>query len=415
MAFSPFERMVAFRYLRGRRREGFISVITGFSLAGISLGVATLIIVMSVMNGFRQELLTRILGVGGHVMVYGTPEPLDDYKGVAAKLRKVPGVIDALPLVTGQAMATVGRQAAGVLVQGLAPEDLARRKIISGNIKEGSLEGFKGLGAVIVGTRFARRFGLRVGDRITLVAPTGNVTAFGTMPRSKAYRIVGLFEVGMYEYDSNFLYMPFEAAERFFRLQGRASSIEVTIENPDAVARAKADIRVALGNEATLRDWQEINSSFFTAIQVERNVMFVILTLIILVAALNVISGLIMMVKDKGRDIAILRSMGATRGGVMRIFLMAGASVGVVGTIIGTGLGIAFATNIETIRGWIQNLTGTNLFSAEIYVLSQLPAEIDTGEVVAVATMSLALSFLATLYPSWRAARLDPVEALRYE
>ncbi|MDX1485947.1 MAG: lipoprotein-releasing ABC transporter permease subunit [Alphaproteobacteria bacterium] len=415
MAFSPFERMVAFRYLRGRRREGFISVITGFSLAGISLGVATLIIVMAVMNGFRQELLTRILGVGGHIMVYGTPRPLDDYQDVVGRLRAVDGIRDAMPLVTGQAMATFERRAAGVMVQGIRPPDLARRTIISGNIKAGDIKDFKGRGTVLVGTRFARRFGLQVGDRLTLVAPSGNVTAFGTMPRSKAYRIIGLFEVGMYDFDANFVYMPFAAAEVFFRSKGRASVIDVTIDDPDAVRAGKAAILRALGPETRMRDWQEVNSSFFTAIQVERNVMFVILTLIILVAALNVISGLIMMVKDKGRDIAILRSMGATRGAVMRVFLMAGASVGVVGTVIGACLGIVFAANIETIRGWIQGLTGTELFSAEIYFLSQLPAEIDPAEVTAVVVMSLALSFLATLYPSWRAARLDPVEALRYE
>ena len=415
MAFNPFERMVAFRYLRSRRREGFISVIAGFSLAGISLGVATLIIVMAVMNGFRQELLSRILGVGGHIVVYGTPEPLRDYPKIAERLRKIDGVTDAAPLVTGQAMATIGRNAAGVMVQGMRPDDLKRRKIISDNIKAGSLKAFEGRSAVLVGTRFAGRFGLRVGDSLTLVAPSGNVTAFGTMPRRKSFRVVGLFEVGMFEYDSTFIYMPFAAAELFFQQKGRASVIELNVADPDAVRAVKDRIWTTIGPATRLRDWQDVNSSFFTAIQVERNVMFLILTLIILVAAFNVISGMIMLVKDKGRDIAILRSMGATRGAVMRIFLMTGASVGVVGTIVGSALGIAFAANIETIRGWIQRLTGTDLFQAEIYFLSQLPAEIDNGEVIAVVSMSLALSFLATLYPSWRAARLDPVEALRYE
>jgi lipoprotein-releasing system permease protein len=415
MAFNPFERLVALRYLRARRKEGFISVIAGFSLAGISLGVATLIIVMAVMNGFRQELLTRILGVGGHVTVYGAPGPLTNYADVTRRLKALPGVADAAPLVSGQAMITVGQRAGGVAVQGLSREDLARRPVIAGNIRAGSLDQFGAPDSVLIGTRLATRFGLTVGDRLTLVAPSGNVTAFGTLPRAKGYRIVGLFEIGMYEYDSNFVYMPLDAAQVFFREGDRASAIEVMLADPDALRAAVSQITSALGPGTRLRDWQDANSSFFTAIQVERNVMFLILTLIILVAAFNVISGMIMLVKDKGRDIAILRTMGATRGAVMRIFLLAGASVGVVGTFIGFLLGVAFAANIETIRGWISALTGTDLFSAEIYFLSQLPATIDPGEVATVVGMSLALSFLATLYPSWRAARLDPVEALRYE
>ena len=415
MIFGPFERFVARRYLRSRRKEGFISVIAGFSLAGISLGVATLIIVMAVMNGFRAELLTRILGVGGHVTVYGTPGPLTNYADVTARLKKVQGIVDAAPLVTGQAMLTVGRRAGGVAVQGISRDDLSRRKIIAGNIKTGSLAAFGASDTALIGVRLATRFNLAVGDHITLVAPSGNVTAFGTLPRSKSYRIVGLFEVGMYEYDNNFVYLPFDAAQLFFREQGRASVIEVMLSNPDALRPAVSRITAELGPQTRVRDWQQANSSFFTAIQVERNVMFLILTLIILVAAFNVISGMIMLVKDKGRDIAILRTMGATRGAVMRIFFMAGASVGVLGTVVGFVLGTAFAANIETIRGWVSKLTGTDVFSAEIYFLSQLPAKIDPGEVLSVVAMSLALSFLATLYPSWRAARLDPVEALRYE
>jgi lipoprotein-releasing system permease protein len=415
MIFGPFERFVARRYLRSRRKEGFISVIAGFSLAGISLGVATLIIVMAVMNGFRAELLTRILGVGGHVTVYGTPGPLTNYADVTARLKKMQGVVDAAPLVTGQAMLTVGRRAGGVAVQGIARDDLSRRKIIAANIKTGSLAAFGASDTALIGTRLATRFNLAVGDHITLVAPSGNVTAFGTLPRSKSYRIVGLFEVGMYEYDNNFVYLPFDAAQLFFREQGRASVIEVMLSNPDALRAAVSRITGEFGPQTRVRDWQQANSSFFTAIQVERNVMFLILTLIILVAAFNVISGMIMLVKDKGRDIAILRTMGATRGAIMRIFFMAGASVGVLGTIAGFVLGTAFAANIETIRGWVSKLTGTDVFSAEIYFLSQLPAKIDPGEVLSVVAMSLALSFLATLYPSWRAARLDPVEALRYE
>jgi lipoprotein-releasing system permease protein len=414
--FSPFERMVALRYLRARRREGFISVIAGFSLLGIGLGVATLIIVMSVMNGFRQELLSRILGVGGHLNVYSQGISLTNYDSLADRVRKVSEVVSVLPVIDGQVMASANNVASGAVVRGIRPEDLASKKhIISDHIIVGSLKDFSGDNALLVGSRMAARMGLRVGDSLTLISPKGNVTAFGTVPRLRAYRIVGIFEVGMYEHDNNFIYMPLEAAQVFFQLDNAVSLLEVTTDNPDNIQAIRNDVASAVGPGVRLVDWQQMNSSFFTAIQVERNVMFLILTLIILVAAFNVISGLIMLVKDKGQDIAILRTMGATRAMIMRIFLLAGASVGVVGTLFGFVLGLVFCDNIETIRQWIQTLTGTNLFSPEIYFLSQLPAVVDPHEVAVVVIMSLSLSLLATLYPSWRAARLDPVEALRYE
>ena len=413
--FSPFERMVALRYLRARRREGFISVIAGFSLLGIGLGVATLIIVMSVMNGFRQELLGRILGVGGHLNVYSQGLALTNYDDLAARIRKVQAVVSARPVVDGQVMASANNVASGAVVRGLRPEDLAAKHIISDHIVVGSLKDFHGDDALLVGSRMASRMGLRVGDSLTLISPRGNVTAFGTVPRLRAYRIVGLFEVGMYEHDNNFIYMPLEAAQVFFQLPGEVSMIEVFTENPDKIRAVRDQIATVAGPGTRLVDWQQMNSSFFNAIQVERNVMFLILTLIILVAAFNVISGMIMLVKDKGRDIAILRTMGATRGMIMRIFLLAGASVGVFGTIFGFALGMAFCANIESIRQGVEKLTGTGVFNPEIYFLSQLPAVVNPQEVASIVIMSLALSLLATLYPSWRAARLDPVEALRYE
>lgn len=413
--FSPFERMVAWRYLRARRREGFISVIAGFSLLGIGLGVATLIIVMSVMNGFRQELLGRILGVGGHLNVYSQSVALTNYDSLADRIRKVQGVTSVLPVVDGQVMASANNVASGAVVRGVKPEDLAAKHIISDHIIVGSIKDFTGDNGILVGSRMAARMGLRVGDNLTLISPKGNVTAFGTVPRLRAYRIVGLFEVGMYEHDNNFIYMPLEAAQIFFQLDNAVSMIEVTTDNPDTIRATRNQVASVTGPGFRLVDWQQMNSSFFTAIQVERNVMFLILTLIILVAAFNVISGLIMLVKDKGQDIAILRTMGATRGMIMRIFLLAGASVGVFGTLFGFVLGLVFCDNIETIRQWVQAITGTNVFDPTIYFLSQLPAVIDPREVATVVIMSLSLSLLATLYPSWRAARLDPVEALRYE
>ena len=416
MIFNAFERMVALRYLRARREEGFVSVIAGFSLAGIALGVATLIIVMSVMNGFRAELLDRILGLNGHMGVYSlTNQPLSDFDRIATEIKKLDGVTRVIPTVEGQVLVSGNKVAAGAIVRGVRDSDIRARKIIADNIRAGTLDNFTGKSSVIIGTRMARKFGVGPGDTVRLVSPQSNATAFGSVPRSKTYRIAALFEVGMFEYDSGFVFMPLEAAQIYFQSKDAVTNIEVFLDNPDRVDSIRVEILRAAGLPLRLVDWQQANASFFNAIKVERNVMFLILTLIILVAAFNIISGRIMMVKDKGRDIAILRTMGATRGMVMRIFLLAGASVGIIGTAAGFALGVAFAGNIETIRQWIQGLTGAELFAAEIYFLSQLPSVVQTSDVVSVVGMSLGLSFLATLYPAWRAARLDPVEALRYE
>ncbi len=406
--------MVAMRYLRARRQEGFISVIAWFSLIGIALGVATLIIVMSVMNGFRQELLTRILGLNGHLSIYGQNYELTGYDPLAEKARKIADVVAVTPIVEGQVMATARGVAKGAVVRGIRPRDLVRRALVAENIHSGSLAEFKD-DRVLIGNRLASRLGLVVGDQITLISPKGNVTAFGTVPRMRAYRLAGTFEVGMHEYDSSFIFMPLKTAQVYFRLPGAVTNLEIFIDDPDHARQVGRKIMAATGGKGRIHDWQQANSSFFNAIQVERNVMFLILTLIIVVAAFNIISSMIMLVKDKGKDIAILRTMGATQGMIMRIFFLSGASVGIIGTIAGFGLGLAFTDNIETIRQWIQTLTGSELFAAEIYFLSQLPAVVDPKEVMVVVLMGLGLSFLATLYPSWRAARLDPAEALRYE
>jgi lipoprotein-releasing system permease protein len=415
MIFSAFERMVAMRYLRARRQEGFISVIAGFSLLGIGLGVATLIIVMAVMNGFRAELLGRVLGLNGHLNVYAARGgPLTDFDALADVLRGTPGVISVTPTVEGQALLSVRGVASGAVVRGVRPEDFSVRPTLSENIMRGSAENF-GEDRVAIGARMAQRLGLSVGDQITLIAPQGNVTAFGTVPRMRSYPIGAIFEVGMFEYDNSFIFLPLPEAQAFFRMPESVTSLEVFVQDPTQIQAARSAIQSAVAGVGRVVDWQQSNASFFTALQVERNVMFLILSLIIMVAAFNIISSLIMLVKDKGRDIAILRTMGASRGMIMRIFFLSGASVGVTGTILGLILGVSFATNIETIRQAIQSLTGTNLFSAEIYFLSQLPAKIDWSEVAQVVAMALGLSVAATIYPSWRAARLDPVEALRYE
>ena len=413
--FSAVEWMIAWRYMRARRAEGFISVIAGFSLMGIALGVATLIIVLSVMNGFRIELLDRILGLNGHIAVITSTGTVANYNPLAERVRVVDGVLSVTPLVEGQILATNGGRSAGAVVRGLTSEDLTSRPSIADNIRLGSLANFKGNDAIVLGSRLARSLGAIPGDKVTLVSPKGTVTAFGTVPRLQAYTVVATFEVGMFEFDSSFIFMPLEAAQKYFRMGDTVSQLEIFVKDPDNLLRQRTAIGAALGAEHRLFDWQQSNRSFFNALQVERNVMFLILTLIILVAAFNIISSLIMLVKDKGSAIAILRTVGASRGTIMRIFFIVGTSIGVVGTASGTILGLLFAHNIESLRRAIESLTGNDLFAAEIYFLSQLPAEVDTGEVIMVVCMALGLSILATLYPSWRASRLDPVEALRNE
>jgi lipoprotein-releasing system permease protein len=412
--FGALERLIAGRYLRPRREEGFVSVIAAFSLLGIALGVGTLIVVLAVMSGFREELLGRVLGLNGHITVQTGPEGLSDFDRLAERLRGADGVVSVTPLVTGQVMATANGVASGAIVRGFRPGDLAALESIAHNLRGGDLANL-GEDQIAIGSRMAFRIGLDLGDRLELISPKGTATAFGTVPRMKAYQIGAIFEVGMFEYDNSLIFMPLDAAELYFQLEGRANELEIMVKEPDRVADYRRELAPLVGDAGQLVDWQQANASFFTALKVERNVMFLILSLIIMVAAFNIISSMIMLVKDKGRDIAILRTMGATRGAIMRIFFMSGATIGVTGTIAGFLLGITFAANIETIRQWLQVLTGTNLFSAEIYFLSHLPARIETSDVLSVVLMSLALSLLATLYPSWRAARLDPVEALRYE
>jgi lipoprotein-releasing system permease protein len=406
--------MVAFRYLRARRQEGFVSVIAVFSLLGIALGVATLIIVMSVMNGFRADLLGRILGLNGHLGVYALSGPLADFDAAAQKVADVPGITEVTPLIEGQVMATSEAGAAGALVRGIRPDDLRRRPLLADHIVQGSLVEFEDDG-IAVGDRLARRLGVAVGGTITVISPQGTATAFGTMPRIKTYHVAALFNVGMYEYDNSFIFVPLDAAQLFFRLPDAVTNLEVFLADPDRVREERRLIAAALGGQVRIVDWQQANSSLFNAVEIERNVMFLILTLIIVVAAFNIISSMIMMVKDKGRDIAILRTMGASRAAILRIFMLSGASIGILGTIAGLLLGVVFTLNIEAIRQGLQKLIGTDLFAAEIYFFTRIPARIEPSEVAAVVVMALALSFLATLYPSWRAARLDPVEALRYE
>jgi len=415
-AFSPFEWLVAFRYLRARRKEGLISVFAGFSFLGIALGVATLIIVMAVMNGFRQELFNKMLGLNGHIIVHSMEGRFTDYDPVAARISKVLGVNYALPLIEGQVLLSAPPNSTGALVRGLREADLKQLKAIADNIQFGTLDGFDTIPGVAIGSRLANEMNVKIGDEVTMLSPKGNTNPImGTMPRVKRYPVVAIFEIGMAEYDSSIVFMPLKEAQLYFNQPDAVTVLEVALDSPDTVGELGPKVVEAGGPTIYISDWRQRNATFFTALQVERNVMFLILTLIVLVAALNIISGMRMLVKDKVRDIAILRTMGATRHAIMRIFCITGASIGISGTLAGLLLGVIICWNIESLRKAIAWITDTELFSPELYYLTQMPAEMDTGETVSVVIMALTLTIIATLYPSWAASRLDPVEALRNE
>ena len=415
--FGAFERMVAWRYLGARRGERFVSVIAGFSLLGIALGVATLVVVLSVMGGFQRELLARILGLNGHMAVTVLEGRIAAPETLAARIAAIPGVMRATPVVEGQVLlAGDAGTSAGGLLRGIAPDDLRARQMVAGNIRTGSLDAFSGDDAVVVGVELARRLGVSAGDQITVVSPQGRVTVFGTVPRIVSYRVVATFAVGLQDYDAGFVFMPLPAAQRFLLMPNAATQIEVELAEPERGREVAAAIRRA-SPETVFRiiDWQSANGPFEEVIQVQRNVMALILTLIIIVAAFNIVSALVMLVKDKWRDIAILRTMGARRGAVLRIFLLCGASIGVAGTVLGVLIGLLVCARLEAIRQFLIRVTGARLFDAEVYFLTEIPAVVRPAEVAQVVALGLVLSLLATLVPSWRAARLDPVEALRHE
>jgi lipoprotein-releasing system permease protein len=418
--FSAWERAIAGRYLRAKRKEGGVALISLISFIGISLAVAVLIIVMSVMNGFRTELMSRILGFNGHVYV-GGPVLVDANRdAVIAKVRKVPGVAQVTPMVESYGLALgPNGQATGSVVRGVAPTDIRRIKLIDDNIKEGSLFGFGagefGGNRVLVGDRLAATLGVQVGDPITLISPTGQSTAFGSNPIRKTYTVGGIFSVGMSEYDQVYIYMPLQQAQLFYGRDQGVDVIEIMLDNPDKLDQIKPLIAEAVGPNGLITDWRSKNQSFFNALQVERNTMRLILLMLVFIAAANIISGLVMLVKNKGRDIAILRTMGAGRGAILRIFFMAGAAVGVAGTLAGFLFGVLFCAYIAQIQAFVEFVTHTSVFNADVYFLAHIPAKLDWPEVLLITGAALAMSFLATLPPAWRASRLDPVEALRYE
>ncbi|MBI1683130.1 lipoprotein-releasing ABC transporter permease subunit [Caulobacter hibisci] len=417
--FGTWERTVAWRYLRTKRKNGGVALISVISFSAVMLAVFALITVMSVMNGFRAELLGRLLGFNGHIYAQGPLVNGPDREGVIARIKAVPGVIQAAPLVEAQAMVIGPNQVTGAIVRGVNPADLRGMKLISANIKQGSLDGFGegeyGGDMVLIGDRMARNLGLSVGDPITLISPSGPATAFGTSTREKDYVVGGIFSVGMSQFDESYVMMPLAQAQPFFGRDTAIDYVEVKLTDPDNAKLAKATIEQAVGPGAFITDWMDKNSSYFNALQVERKVMRLILFFIVAIATLNIISGLVMLVKNKGRDIAILRTMGASQSSILRIFIMAGASIGLAGTLTGLLLGVLFCANITAIQSFVEWATGTSVFSADIYFLAHIPAKIDWAEVGGIVAISTLMSILATLPPALRASRLDPVEALRYE
>ncbi|WP_304171855.1 lipoprotein-releasing ABC transporter permease subunit [Phenylobacterium aquaticum] len=417
--FGLWERSVAARYLRAKRSEGGVALISLISFIGIMLAVAVLIIVMSVMNGFRSELLSRILGFNGHVYVTGGVMMTPSREPLIARLKAIPGVTQAAPVIEAQAMALGQGQISGAIVRGITPKDLKDTKIVSTNIVRGSLEGF-GVGdfggdLILVGDKLAQNLGVQPGDALTLISPTGGATAFGATPQRKTYTVAGTFSVGMSEYDQTFIYMPLSQAQLFFGRDTAVDFVEMKLKDPDEAMALKPEVARIAGPTAVVTDWTQKNASYWGALQVERSVMRLILMMLVAIAAMNIISGLVMLVKNKSRDIAILRTMGAGQGSILRIFFMAGASVGLLGTLAGLTIGVLFCTFIGPIQQAVEWATGTQVFNSDVYFLTRVPAKIDWQEVAGIIGWSLGMAFVATLPPAWRASRLDPVEALRYE
>ena len=416
--FDAFERAVAGRYLRARKGERFVSIIAIFSLVGIALGVATLIVVTSVMSGFQTEIVSRLLGVNGHVTIEAyAGQKLDEYEAMTGRLRALPGVVSVVPVLDGHVLLSAGDGGArGGLVRGISQQDLRGLRQISDHIMAGSLDNFDGEDAVVIGVGLARSYRLKIGDPLTLISPQGAVTAFGTIPRVRAYKVAAIFDAGLQEYNSSVVFLPLPAAQIYFQRPDSVSGIELRVADPQLVGQLARPLSALLvGLPVYARDWQHANDTIIGVLQVQKDTMFIVLGMIVMVAAFNVISSLIMLVKDKRADIAILRTIGAGSGAVMRIFLMCGAFVGVTGTLIGTLLGILVVRNIVAIQHFIEDMTGGRVFDSSVFMLSALPDKIDWADVGKVVLLGLGLSLLATLYPSWRAARTDPVEALRHE
>ena len=414
--FNQTEQMIAFRYIKSRRVEGFISIAAWFSLIGIMLGVATLIVVMSVMNGFRTELVDRILGINGHLVVYEKNEPyVSNYNQIINKISDIKNVIAVTPHLEGQALAKSKSIVSGVIIRGVNWSDLAAKKLLWKSLTQLTIDNYKNNEDIIIGYRLAQRLNVNVGDFISLISPNGMETALGILPIKKNFKIGGFFDIGMYEYDNNFIFIPWKKAELFFSAKNIAHGIEIFLKDEKFTSSVSSNIKNKLGNELLVIDWKKRNSAFMSALAVEKNVMFIILSLIILVAAFNIISSMIMLVQTKKSDIALMRTMGASKYVIIRIFVLTGSIIGLLGTFAGTILGVVISSNIEAIRNFLTTLLGSELFSAEIYFLSKLPSDIYINEVIMVICVSIFLTLFASVFPAWKASRISPAEALRYE
>ncbi len=412
---SKLEFSIALRYMRAKRKEGFASLVTIFSFIGIMLGVATLIVTMAVMNGVKTELINRIIGINAHISVSSAEGGVENYTQLAEAIKLIKGVESATPAIIGQSLASLNGENIGIMVRGIDSLDLMKKPLLADNIKHGRMY-HEGEFETISGTHLSRRMGLREGSTFSLISPTFNSTLFGNIPRLREFSVTGVFDVGMYEYDASVMFMPLDIAQRFFGMGSSVTAVEVMVSDPKDLTRVKAEITALVQDSPYyITDWREANSGFIESIDVQSNVLFLILGLIILVAAFNIISGMVMLVSDKNKEVAILRTIGLKRRSVIRIFMICGSAIGFLGTLFGLGIGLAFASNIEEIRLWLESMTNTNLFAAEIYFLSQLPAEVRMGDVINIVGLSFGLSLLSTIYPAWKASRIQPAEALKYE